>query len=88
MTNAGENSPCSLEPGSEVQLQALYTNDSTIVENMGARPNPNCSSNIMLQTKELLEEAGGMQRQVGSSTSDSHFQLLKEMKHASHHPYL
>jgi hypothetical protein len=88
MSNAGENSPCSLEPGSEVQLQASCTNDSTIVENMGTRPNPNCSSNIMLQTKGLSEEVGGMQRRAGSSTSDSHFQLFQEIKHESRHPYL
>jgi hypothetical protein len=48
ITNAGLNSPCFLEPTSEVGLQAPCTNDSTIVENMGARPNPKCSSNIVL----------------------------------------
>jgi hypothetical protein len=49
MTNASENSPCFLEPASEVELQAPCTDDSTIVLNMEARPNPNCSSNIVLQ---------------------------------------
>jgi hypothetical protein len=88
MTNVGENSPCFLEPASEVELQAPCIDDSTIVQNMGARPNPNCSSNIVLQNKGVLEEATGMQRRAGSSTSDSHFQLLQEMKHASGHPDL
>jgi hypothetical protein len=66
MTNAGENSPCFLELASEVELQAPCTDDSTIVQNMGGRPNPNCSSNIVLQSKGVLEEASGMQRRAGS----------------------
>jgi hypothetical protein len=60
MTNAGEKSPCFLEPTSKVELQTPCTHDSTIVKNMGARPNPNCSSNIVLQSKGVLEEAAGM----------------------------
>jgi hypothetical protein len=56
MTNAGENCPCFLEPASEVELQAPCADDSTIVQNMGARPNPNCSSNIVLQSKGVLEK--------------------------------
>jgi hypothetical protein len=88
MTNASENSPCFLEPAFEVELQASCIDDSTIVKNMGARPNPNCSSNIVLQSKGVLEEVAGMQRRVGSSTLDSHFQLFEEMKHTSSHPDL
>jgi hypothetical protein len=63
MTNANENSPCFLEPASEVELEALCTDDTTIVLNMGARTNPNCSSNIVLQSKgywkKLLACRGG-----------------------------
>jgi hypothetical protein len=60
MTNAGENYPCFLQPSSEVQLQALCTNDNTIMENMGASPDPNRSSNRMSETKGLWEGAAGM----------------------------
>ena len=66
MTNASENSPYFLEPTFEVELQASCTDDSTIVQNLGARPNPNCSNNIVLQSKGVLEEAFGMQRWAGS----------------------
>jgi hypothetical protein len=66
MTNAGENSLCFLEPASEVELEALCIDDTTIVLNMGARTNPNCPSNIVLQSKGILEEASGMQRRAGS----------------------
>ena len=72
MTNVGENSPCFLEPASEIELLAPCTDDNTIVQNMGVRPNPNYSSNIMLHTRGLSKEAAGMQRQTWSSTSDSH----------------
>jgi hypothetical protein len=66
MMNVAENSLCFLEPTSEVELQAPCTDDRTIVLNMGARPNPNCSSNIVLQSKGVLEEASSMQRRAGS----------------------
>jgi hypothetical protein len=66
MANAGENSPCFLEPACEVELEALCTDERTIVLNRGARTNPNCSSNIVLQGKGVLAEASAMQRRAGS----------------------
>jgi hypothetical protein len=53
MTNATENSPCFLQPSSEVQLQASCKNDSTTMENIGASRDPNRSSNRMSETKGL-----------------------------------
>jgi hypothetical protein len=66
MANTGENSPCFLEPACEVELEALCTDERTIVLNRGARTNPNCSSNIVLQGKGVLAEASAMQRRAGS----------------------
>jgi hypothetical protein len=66
MANAGENSPFFLEPTCEIELEALCTDERTIVLNMGARTNPNCSSNIVLQSKGVLAEASAMQRRAGS----------------------
>jgi hypothetical protein len=96
MTNAGESSPCFGQGGSEVQLQALCTIDSIvmgmsqeqIVEKMGATSKPNQSRQRILQRKKYSEGAASIQRRGGSSTSDSHFKLVRQMKYASTHPFL
>jgi hypothetical protein len=86
MTNAGESSPCF-----EVKIQATCrTNMSKeqILEKMGGTSEPNQSSQRILWRKEFSEGTASIPMQRGSSTSDSHFKLVQQMKYASAHPFL
>jgi hypothetical protein len=96
MTNAGESSPFFGQDGSEIQLHAPCKTDSKvkrmaeeqIPKKMGATFEPNQSGQRNLRKKEFLEGTTSIQRRGGSSTSDSHFKLVQQMKYTSAHPFL
>jgi hypothetical protein len=91
MMNAGESSPCF-----EVQNQATcrtkspmkHMSEEQLLEKMGTTSEPNQSSPRILRRKEFSEATASIPMRRGSSTSDSHFKLVQQMKYASAHPFL
>jgi hypothetical protein len=91
MMNVGDSFPCF-----EVQIQATCRADSKvqhmseeqILEKVGATSEPNQSSQRILQRKEFSEETTSIHKRRGSSTSNSHFKLVQQMKYASAHLFL
>jgi hypothetical protein len=63
-----------------------------IVERRGANFEPNHLCQRIGRRKEASNRGGGIQRQRGSSTSDSmcvsHSTLVQQMKHSCAHPFL
>jgi hypothetical protein len=91
MTNAGESSSCY-----EVQNQATcrtkspmkHMSEEQLLEKMGTTSESNQSSPRILRRKEFSEATASIPMRRGSSTSDSHFKLVQQMKYASAHPFL
>jgi hypothetical protein len=91
MMNVDESSPCF-----EVQIQATcrtkspmkHMSEEQLLEKMGTTSEPNQSSPRILWRKEFSEATASIPMRRGSSTSDSHFKLVQEMKYASAHPFL
>jgi hypothetical protein len=91
MTNVGESSPCF-----EVQNHATcrtkspmkHMSEEQLLEKMGTTSEPNQSSPRILWRKEFSEATTSIPMRRGSSTSDSHFKLVQQMKYASAHPFL
>jgi hypothetical protein len=87
MTNAGESSPCF-----KVQIHATcrvkHMSEVQILKKMGAISEPNQSSPRILRRKEFSGGTTSIPMRRGSSTSDSHFKLVQQMKYASAHLFL